>query len=264
LTRLLDSASERHRHVARGQSAAGAATPGEESPFFPKPRRGGSKSVPCRVCCRPSGAWKSFYLSTRGRRFALTPGYMPWPLRGLFLRFWIALAVRSSDRGKLALKANRYGPCHAFRSRFYATGGLTRLVVGGMMMAGNERQLAQTLTSTRSTIRARASTHGVPADSPERTRRARRSIYGRHRFTLPIDGRPELPGRTDGAGRFTSRGRHRRSPTIPSRTPPAMAPPPLLEKADPCGTTEALDSAAVIPPNCQRVEGGADCVPPSR
>ncbi len=41
-------------------------------------------------------------------------------------------------------------------------------------------------------------------------------------------GAPAVPGRTDGGEEVSqSRGRHRRSPTSRSHTPPAMAPPPL-------------------------------------
>jgi hypothetical protein len=36
--------------------------------------------------CRPFGAWNLLGLMTRGRRFALTPGYMLSPLRGLRAR----------------------------------------------------------------------------------------------------------------------------------------------------------------------------------
>ena len=62
-------ASERLKAVARGQSDEGAATPGEESRFVPKPQRGGSKPVPCRICCRPYRGLEMFYLRPRGRRF---------------------------------------------------------------------------------------------------------------------------------------------------------------------------------------------------
>ncbi len=82
-------APEGPRHVARGQSDEGAATPGGETDDIPKPQRGGGTFGRARVCCRPSGAWgKNWYLLTRGRRsfVALTPGYTPEPLRGSFIQ----------------------------------------------------------------------------------------------------------------------------------------------------------------------------------
>lgn len=58
-------ASERLRHVARGQSALGAATPGEEPPILPKPQRGGSNAIPCRLL-PPLRGLKTFFIFLPG------------------------------------------------------------------------------------------------------------------------------------------------------------------------------------------------------
>ncbi|HBL27178.1 MAG TPA: hypothetical protein DD490_10120 [Acidobacteria bacterium] len=55
----------------------GAAFDGHVPPVAPQSDREASR-------CRPYRAWNCFLLPTRGRRFALAPGYRPWPLRGLF------------------------------------------------------------------------------------------------------------------------------------------------------------------------------------
>ena len=66
-------------HVARGQSEA--ATPGHGRKKHPQPRRGGGFHDPSAA---PPGLGEKWDPLTRGRRAcgALTPGYMPWPLRG--------------------------------------------------------------------------------------------------------------------------------------------------------------------------------------
>ncbi len=70
-------ASERLKHVARGQSDEGAATPGERTHFcFQAPEgRQQTHALP-NLLPPPPGAWKYFFSLTRGRRFALAPGYM--------------------------------------------------------------------------------------------------------------------------------------------------------------------------------------------
>src|SRR6185295_11138838 len=60
---------------------------------------------PCRPRPRPTpppGAWKCFFSFTRGRRFALAPGYMLWPPPGAsrtWMDAWMPLAVKSSPGG---------------------------------------------------------------------------------------------------------------------------------------------------------------------